>query len=1231
MEGFHRNHRRSLGRHKACGGDPGNHFPSFSDGYFEGWQATDSGGRQSTRATISGLPKAITPESGWFSGIVERRGSLEHHKAQRGDEGSFNDEHHGKEAEVWVHLGSARRRGVHLRVRGAERCLVLQLRFKGGRFSRRPRGSKSGANFSTTQKASYGSCPVCGLCNLGPISQEGQQVQQVPEFPVARRRHLRIKMDARTGKLCAMVGVFQSYEVSLLDARSPAAEWIDEVGIFRGETSQQISYLLASGGRRRKQSQAGLDGEAQHQGEAGGRPRRKNTAWMDSSKTLGGDLEHDTGRPRVLARTSSCAGPHMVSQRFKGNLEDPSGGDSYLSIEGWYGGTTPREGRVGGEGEQPSKELDKGKERSKEEKEASRQERVGGTEIHERQRKGWRKVKRRKIIRWGRRVLCLEQQQRCMRRPTPGRTLQRKEDEVASMHHMQESRSSELQVPSEIKLMMMGLQNPSKGKQHGSGEGAPQRKRPLDNKDLGKEDKSKVKKFREPEDDRVEGEEVEFEGEMLSEAKYFTKRIFTFVHHFAGKTDNLSKAIEEEAKAQGVRVSTISVEKENGQNLAEREPYVHHLVSAKRGEIDGYHSGFPCNTYSRLRFREREGLPRPLRTKSFPYGLPGLDQRRKAEVDEGTILMSRSVDIIKAMEADHNLTVKSFYTVENPPESNVEEHISAWEMPELKCTIDNIPEFRKVLFNTCIYQQDQPQDQRMKKPQCFGGNLPNLIALGGFCKCPLNADHLAVVGPSRSRASGEYPKKLCEAYAKLAVQHFIRMGRAEFLEAKRMGLQKNIEEMKAKVEKHREEVGRMAPTTPTKRTSIGEPPGAPTKKRAPNPTEQELKEKEGGASASSASAATWIEGRGKYGMVREGKGNSDIPKNAMYVGGMRNPAKAVRGLPTLENLGKRVNASWQAFVKRHPEALNLAESYGTQEVQVSEQVKEKWKEELKRLTGCRGKQRVVLKEKEIYTTPIDTDLLEAWVRRAGDPEGQVVDWLKYGAPLGIEKKIETSNIFPPVEEGEEGQVKHDIENDVTLERRGFKNYLSVEENKKDAKIELDRYKANGYVTEMDKSEGLKRYKGGTVSRLGLVLKQKEGGEMKRRIVIDLKRSGGNRKSFLPERLVLPRPYDIIGMARELKASTGEDRRAEERGCELVLVDIADAFTTLPLHPEEVKHATSPGLQGDTLLVFRALLFGFRTAPLLYSRFAALIARFLQAISDKNTAAHLTRTTPCGCW
>ena len=691
LEGVHRDHWRPDGRHQTSGSHPRDDLPSLRYGNAVGRQATDSDRRQSTRATISGLPKAITPESWWHSGIVERRGPLEHHKAHGGDEGFITDELYREKAEVWIHTGSTRRRRVHLRDGGAERHLVFQLHDKCRRFSGGSRRPKFGTNLSPPQEAEHGISPIRGLCSVGPISKEGQQVQQVPEFSTAGGRHLCFEMDARTGKLRTMVGLLQSDEVRFSDVGNITVERADEVGVFCGKASQQIPYLLAPGCGRREQSQARFDGEAQHQGEVGSGQRRQNTTGLDSGKTMGSNLEHDPGQPRVLARTSTCPSSDVVSQRVKRNAEDPCRRDCISSNKRRHVISTSGEGGDGGERNQPSKELDEGKKRGKEEEEASGVKRVGRAEIYEGRRKRWRKVKGRKIVRWGRRVLCLEQQQWGVCRFTTGRALQRKEGKIAQMHDLQESRTSELQVPSEVKyLMMLGAHKG--GKQHGGEGEGQQRKRPLDNKDLGKEDKTKVRKFREPEDDKVRGEEVEFEGEMLSEAKYFTKRIFVFVHHFSGKTDNLSKAIEEEARAQGVRVSTISVEKENGQNLAGREPYVHHLVSAKRGEIDGYHSGFPCSTYSRLRFRAQEGLPKPLRTKGHPYGIPGLNQQRKAEVDEGTILMSRSVDIVKAMkDADQNMAVPSFYTLENPPESNVEDHISAWEMPELKSTVDNIP------------------------------------------------------------------------------------------------------------------------------------------------------------------------------------------------------------------------------------------------------------------------------------------------------------------------------------------------------------------------------------------------------------------------------------------------------------------------------------------------------------------------------------------------------------
>ena len=136
------------------------------------------------------------------------------------------------------------------------------------------------------------------------------------------------------------------------------------------------------------------------------------------------------------------------------------------------------------------------------------------------------------------------------------------------------------------------------------------------------------------------------------------------------------------------------------------------------------------------------------------------------------------------------------------------------------------------------------------------------------------------------------------------------------------------------------------------------------------------------------------------------------------------------------------------------------------------------------------------------------------------------------------------------------------------------------------------------------------------------MKTKENGEKKRRIVIDLRRSGGNLKSRLPERLVLPRLSDALELMKEIrKRSASSEDREDETELEIALVDVADAFTTLPVAAEELGHTMAPSTRPDELLVFQALLFGYKVAPLLYSRFASLIARLLQSGIKLNRGGH----------
>jgi hypothetical protein len=82
---------------------------------------------------------------------------------------------------------------------------------------------------------------------------------------------------------------------------------------------------------------------------------------------------------------------------------------------------------------------------------------------------------------------------------------------------------------------------------------------------------------------------------------------------------------------------------------------------------------------------------------------------------------------------------------------------------------------------------------------------------------------------------------------------------------------------------------------------------------------------------------------------------------------------------------------------------------------------------------------------------------------------------------------------------------------------------------------------------------------GTISRLGLIIKQKPEG-VKRRIILDLRRSGGNRKAQLPEKLVLPRPRDAVAMIRDNYNQRRSHQANEGYSRELVVIDISDAFS-----------------------------------------------------------------------
>lgn len=709
------------------------------------------------------------------------------------------------------------------------------------------------------------------------------------------------------------------------------------------------------------------------------------------------------------------------------------------------------------------------------------------------------------------------------------------------------------------------------------------------------------------------GKEVDFKG-------FRKERLFRFVHHFAGENDRLSVAVRHAASDRDIAVETISVEKKaevEGGDLLANEPYHTHLRWAKEGRMDAYHSGFPCSTFSKLRWRRMEGMPQPVRSKRHPHGLPYNSPREQKEADDGSIMMARSLNITKEMVQTSRRVHPhpgTSATLENPPESNHPEHLSVWEMDDMVEAIKEL-DLTKVYFNTCAYQPDVPLGQRFYKPQVFAGSLHRLGSLLAVCKCG-EASHRPVVGKETSAESGAYPFQLCMKYADLLMDHFEKVLTFEFYKMKEEQMAEEVTKLKERSKRIKREGSSQSYETYTPDLSPSVASMGKGEVIVDEVTYEQAKE-------DAKKGLEWQGGRGKHGLLRESTKQEDQPERQAYVGGMRHPARVVRLLPGHQNFGLRLWGAWERFAGSRREIVDVAVNYGTPEACFSDTFLKDWKAELKKLTGAKPQPALVLKRKKGYTSPLDANILEGWIHRTSDPERQVVGWIRNGAPLGIERKIETSGIFPPSGEVLDGLVESDSVAQLAL--GPIANYSSVSQHLQHAEEELSRLEKMGYMFRENKEEIVRNYGHGTISKLGLILKTKEDGTLKKRLVIDLRRSQGNAKASLPEKLVLPRPLDGVEMLRDLRqghprgATTEESK--ERWGLEMALVDVSDAFMSLAVEEAEWPHTVTPTTKENEYCVFCALLFGYKTAPLLYSRVAALLARCLQSAMDPSLAMH----------
>ena len=191
----------------------------------------------------------------------------------------------------------------------------------------------------------------------------------------------------------------------------------------------------------------------------------------------------------------------------------------------------------------------------------------------------------------------------------------------------------------------------------------------------------------------------------------------------------------------------------------------------------------------------------------------------------------------------------------------------------------------------------------------------------------------------------------------------------------------------------------------------------------------------------------------------------------------------------------------------------------------------------------------------------------------------------WGPSWIFRRHIKPTGVFPVVDGQPWEQESADL-----LHRclEGWSNYSSAVEEKEDLNRLIQEAKEQGFCTFYDTLQQVESELGvkPVLNKLGVIVKIKESGVRKARIIWDLRESKINSLCRQGERVILPRLRDAIADANETYRQGGRPR--------FLAVDITNAFHNIPAGRDRAYTAAAfESPQGRKILVYDVLVFGLR--------------------------------------
>ncbi|KAF4733980.1 hypothetical protein FOZ62_016879, partial [Perkinsus olseni] len=183
--------------------------------------------------------------------------------------------------------------------------------------------------------------------------------------------------------------------------------------------------------------------------------------------------------------------------------------------------------------------------------------------------------------------------------------------------------------------------------------------------------------------------------------------------------------------------------------------------------------------------------------------------------------------------------------------------------------------------------------------------------------------------------------------------------------------------------------------------------------------------------------------------------------------------------------------------------------------------------------------------------------------------------------------------------------------DGSSDLSGYSNYESVEDNP-DAVISLLREEeSKGFCTFYESLSDVQKAVDGKPLVLTKVAIVPKAGTVpqKYRLICDARRNNLNRHVVVREHLVLPRVIDAVAdVCHLMSASHGDHVNA-------MVIDFESAFRTLPLDRRELHYHVVK--VKNYYVLFRCLIFGLKSSPVLWGRAAAQATRLAQLLYDSR--------------